>query len=62
LISSVHRDERSRVTDTLEPSSAAAALDRRDRLILLTLCAAQFMVALDFSIVTVALTAIGRDL
>jgi MFS family permease len=62
LISSVHRDERSRVTDTLEPSSAAAALGRRDRLILLTLCAAQFMVALDFSIVTVALTAIGRDL
>lgn len=50
------------MTDTLEPSSAAAALDRRDRLILLTLCAAQFMVALDFSIVTVALTAIGRDL
>ena len=50
------------MTDTLEPSSTAAALGRRDRLILLTLCAAQFMVALDFSIVTVALTAIGRDL
>ncbi|MGI5130792.1 MFS transporter [Pseudonocardia sp. CA-107938] len=48
------------MTDTLEPRSAGLA--RRDRLILLTLCAAQFMVALDFSVVTVALTAIGRDL
>lgn len=50
------------MTDTLDSRSAAADLDRRGLLILLTLCAAQFMVALDFSIVTVALGAIGRDL
>lgn len=47
---------------TTTPRAGEAALDLRGWLTLLTLCAAQFMVALDFSIVTVALPAIGRDL
>lgn len=37
-------------------------LSRRDRLVLVVLLAAQFMFALDFSIVTVALPVIGADL
>ncbi|MFE2375627.1 MFS transporter [Streptomyces sp. NPDC059398] len=50
---------------TLTPSPAPPAADRlsgRARLVLLVLCAAQFMVALDFSVLNVALPALGRDL
>lgn len=42
--------------------SGAPTLDPRAWLTLITLCAAQFLIALDFSIVTVALPEIGRDL
>ncbi|MFF3324373.1 MFS transporter [Streptomyces sp. NPDC002889] len=47
------------------PAAHAAApprLDRRARLILFVLCAAQFMVALDFSVLNVALPDLGKDL
>ncbi|MER5832536.1 MFS transporter [Streptomyces sp. NPDC002130] len=37
-------------------------LSTRDRLVLLVLCAAQFMVALDFSVLNVALPVLGADL
>ncbi|MFI2189270.1 MFS transporter [Streptomyces sioyaensis] len=37
-------------------------MTRRDKLILLLLCAAQFIIALDFSILNVALPVLGRDL
>ncbi|MFK0168073.1 MFS transporter [Streptomyces sp. NPDC090306] len=37
-------------------------LSARDRLVLLVLCAAQFMVALDFSVLNVALPVLGPDL
>ncbi|WP_141583006.1 MFS transporter [Actinomadura sp. WMMA1423] len=39
-----------------------SALGRRGRLILITLCGATFMTGLDYSVVTVALPEIGRDL
>ncbi|WP_328400745.1 MFS transporter [Streptomyces sp. NBC_00390] len=54
--------------DTFPTTTAAGAtavpprLDRRSRLILFVLCAAQFMVALDFSVLNVALPDLGRDL
>ncbi|MFB4424618.1 MFS transporter [Streptomyces sp. QL37] len=38
------------------------ALSGRDRLVLFVLCAAQFMVALDFSVLNVALPVLGEDL
>ncbi|GHC42073.1 MFS transporter [Streptomyces flavofungini] len=41
---------------------AAPRLSRRDQLILFVLCAAQFMVALDFSVLNVALPVLGSDL
>ena len=41
---------------------APARLTTRARLILFVLCAAQFMIALDFSILNVALPVLGRDL
>ncbi|MFG3099275.1 MFS transporter [Streptomyces sp. NPDC048182] len=41
---------------------AAAPLTTRDRLVLFVLCAAQFMVALDFSVLNVALPVLGTDL
>ncbi|MFE7587044.1 MFS transporter [Streptomyces gardneri] len=44
------------------PPAAPAALTGRNRLILFVLCAAQFMVALDFSVLNVALPALGADL
>ncbi|MFF5451790.1 MFS transporter [Streptomyces sp. NPDC012950] len=48
---------------TLTPSSPAPpVLGRRDRLVLFVLCAAQFMVALDFSVLNVALPVLGADL
>ncbi|SEC80266.1 MULTISPECIES: MFS transporter [Streptomyces] len=37
-------------------------LSTRDKLVLFVLCAAQFMVALDFSVLNVALPGLGRDL
>ncbi|MBT2368275.1 MFS transporter [Streptomyces sp. ISL-10] len=54
------------VTDTSLPTSAGTVppprLAPRARLILFVLCAAQFMVALDFSVLNVALPDLGRDL
>ncbi|MDF3297433.1 MFS transporter [Streptomyces tropicalis] len=44
-----------------EPSDTAR-LSTRDTLVLFVLCAAQFMVALDFSVLNVALPALGTDL
>ncbi|MFG2285424.1 MFS transporter [Streptomyces sp. NPDC048595] len=44
------------------PTAAGARLTARDRLVLLLLCAAQFIVALDFSILNVALPVLGEDL
>ncbi|MFF7729901.1 MFS transporter [Streptomyces sp. NPDC008001] len=46
------------------PSDASArpAMSARDKLVLLVLCAAQFIVALDFSILNVALPVLGDDL
>ncbi|MDT0426524.1 MFS transporter [Streptomyces salyersiae] len=42
--------------------AAPVRLSRRARLVLFVLCAAQFMVALDFSVLNVALPVLGRDL
>ncbi|GAA2451914.1 MFS transporter [Streptomyces mauvecolor] len=47
------------------PHTAAPQVDRltgRAKLVLFVLCAAQFMVALDFSVLNVALPALGKDL
>ncbi|MFJ3795314.1 MFS transporter [Streptomyces sp. NPDC090088] len=55
-------------TDTItEPTTpltppGTPRLSRRDKLVLFVLCAAQFMVALDFSVLNVALPALGTDL
>ncbi|MFF7259839.1 MFS transporter [Streptomyces sp. NPDC008159] len=51
--------------DTKSPTAApggGTALSPRDRLVLFVLCAAQFMVALDFSVLNVALPLLGPDL
>lgn len=52
--------------ETSRPAASAPApvpaLTGRPRLILFVLCAAQFMVALDFSVLNVALPALGADL
>jgi MFS family permease len=49
-----------------EPTTTAALdnprLSTRDKLVLFILCAAQFMVALDFSVLNVALPVLGNDL
>lgn len=56
------------LTDTPAPSPAPASataparMTARAKLTLLLLCAAQFIVALDFSILNVALPVLGRDL
>ncbi|MGW2160971.1 MFS transporter [Nonomuraea sp. NPDC001699] len=47
------------MTETLRSD---ARLGLRGRLILITLCGATFMTGLDYSIITVALPEIGRDL
>ncbi|MEV5749703.1 MFS transporter [Actinoallomurus sp. NPDC052308] len=47
---------------TTETHRSAARLGPRGRLILITLCGATFMTGLDYSIITVALPEIGRDL
>ncbi|MFF4226196.1 MFS transporter [Streptomyces abikoensis] len=44
------------------PVAAAPRMTTRDKLILMVLCAAQFIVALDFSILNVALPVLGDDL
>ncbi|OKK17291.1 MFS transporter [Streptomyces sp. CB00455] len=52
-------------TTTPAPHTAAPEDERlsgRARLVLFVLCAAQFMVALDFSVLNVALPALGKDL
>ncbi|MFE7272873.1 MFS transporter [Streptomyces sp. NPDC057623] len=54
-------------TTTPPPGTPARPLDNprmstRDRLVLFVLCAAQFMVALDFSVLNVALPVLGADL
>ncbi|MFB7649816.1 MFS transporter [Streptomyces sp. NPDC056084] len=48
--------------DSAAGSAAEARLSGRAKLVLFVLCAAQFMVALDFSVLNVALPALGRDL
>ncbi|MDQ1045440.1 MFS transporter [Streptomyces sp. V4I2] len=51
--------------DTSSPhlrETAAPRLSARDKLVLFVLCAAQFMVALDFSVLNVALPVLGADL
>ncbi|MEU2059230.1 MFS transporter [Streptomyces sp. NPDC013455] len=56
------------IDTTTHPSAAtgeplgAPRLSTRDKLVLFVLCAAQFMVALDFSVLNVALPDLGRDL
>ncbi|MCX5014256.1 MFS transporter [Streptomyces sp. NBC_00555] len=52
-------------TTSTGPHTAAPGTDRlsgRARLVLFVLCAAQFMVALDFSVLNVALPVLGEDL
>ncbi|MEV6170392.1 MFS transporter [Streptomyces sp. NPDC051954] len=50
-------------TASTPPSTTTPArLSPRDRLVLFVLCAAQFMVALDFSVLNVALPVLGADL
>ncbi|MFD9910940.1 MFS transporter [Streptomyces sp. NPDC059063] len=50
-------------TTPLDPAPAGAPkLTSRDKLVLFVLCAAQFMVALDFSVLNVALPVLGEDL
>lgn len=44
------------------PQTKAPKLSPRDKLVLFVLCAAQFMVALDFSVLNVALPVLGADL
>ncbi|MEU6528119.1 MFS transporter [Streptomyces sp. NPDC046928] len=44
------------------PPSGTPRMSRRDKLVLFVLCAAQFMVALDFSVLNVALPVLGADL
>lgn len=48
--------------DSAPGSPADARLSGRAKLVLFVLCAAQFMVALDFSVLNVALPALGKDL
>ncbi|MFD9032158.1 MFS transporter [Streptomyces sp. NPDC059567] len=49
-------------TTLAPPNPTQPALTGRSRLILFVLCAAQFMVALDFSVLNVALPVLGADL
>jgi len=50
------------VPSSASPSPPPARLSGRARLVLFVLCAAQFMVALDFSVLNVALPVLGKDL
>ncbi|GHG92466.1 MFS transporter [Streptomyces lanatus] len=49
-------------TPTPTPPLDTPRLSTRDKLVLFVLCAAQFMVALDFSVLNVALPVLGADL
>ncbi|MDV7214765.1 MFS transporter [Streptomyces prunicolor] len=49
-------------TGTHTPLGTPTKLSSRDKLVLFVLCAAQFMVALDFSVLNVALPTLGADL
>ncbi|MFG1669060.1 MFS transporter [Streptomyces sp. Y7] len=49
-------------TPTPAPPFDTPGMSTRDRLVLFVLCAAQFMVALDFSVLNVALPVLGADL
>ncbi|MEV6176096.1 MFS transporter [Streptomyces sp. NPDC052016] len=49
-------------TSPVRGTPDASRLSTRDRLVLFVLCAAQFMVALDFSVLNVALPVLGADL
>ncbi|MEC4014780.1 MFS transporter [Streptomyces sp. H27-D2] len=49
-------------TPARTPSAAPERLSTRAKLVLFVLCAAQFMIALDFSILNVALPVLGKDL
>ncbi|MEV5378596.1 MFS transporter [Streptomyces nondiastaticus] len=55
-------DSPPRTTPAGAATAAAPAMSGRDKLVLLVLCAAQFIVALDFSILNVALPVLGDDL
>ncbi|MGD6745580.1 MFS transporter [Streptomyces sp. BH106] len=55
-------DTASPQTTTTSRPPAAPRLSGRDKLVLFVLCAAQFMVALDFSVLNVALPVLGPDL
>ncbi|MET8470811.1 MFS transporter [Streptomyces sp. NPDC006422] len=55
-------DTSSPTATTQATSPQAPRLSRRDKLVLFVLCAAQFMVALDFSVLNVALPVLGPDL
>ncbi|MEV0664145.1 MFS transporter [Actinomadura luteofluorescens] len=50
------------MTDDSIPHARSSALGHRGWLVLITLCGATFMTGLDYSVVTVALPEIGRDL
>lgn len=50
------------LTRTKSPAPGTPRMSRRDKLVLFVLCAAQFMVALDFSVLNVALPVLGADL
>ncbi|MFE7892079.1 MFS transporter [Streptomyces sp. NPDC057412] len=49
-------------TSLPSPPPGTPRMSRRDKLVLFVLCAAQFMVALDFSVLNVALPVLGADL
>ncbi|MEV7685520.1 MFS transporter [Streptomyces bungoensis] len=55
-------DTTSRPTTSPREPLGTPRLSTRDKLVLFVLCAAQFMVALDFSVLNVALPALGSDL
>ncbi|MFD7695012.1 MFS transporter [Streptomyces sp. NPDC059805] len=50
------------LTPHSSPPLGTLKMSRRDKLVLFVLCAAQFMVALDFSVLNVALPVLGADL
>jgi MFS family permease len=49
-------------TDSTDNTSTTSGLSARAKLVLFLLCAANFMVAVDFSILNIAVPSIGRDL
>ncbi|MCA6091521.1 MFS transporter [Streptomyces sp. SCA3-4] len=61
-IESPSRTSAARAVPPAAAAPAGSRMSTRSKLILMVLCAAQFMVALDFSILNVALPALGEDL